>query len=746
MEDDGDFVPDYAYKTTVGVVSTRNSKIRYRNNVAYVSVHNKLNLWNVRTQEIVGVYGTRRHGISCFEVCDDHVIIGHEDGGIELVASSGDSRTFRLHRRRVSQIVLCPCGFISSSVDGTICMYDIMLEELKVAFAGNSVAVERIVLAGGLLFALCADKALRIWRESSADLDDVYAFDDHPFSLAVRGNEALVILRSGSSFLLDLATRERKSFESFSKIRNVVQRDSLLAVQTQKKFVLYKITKDSSLGLDAVLRSESSDLFTQFDFSADGLVFLTRSNGLEIVGMRDVLKQKTLFAKGSVLLNKTSSIISHATEVLQVEVRGRSVYTLSKERVIIWRRTEENKYRDAIEGVGNGACNADDLTEYTKDGLEARYWIDIERGCCFCLFNDLIIIGKGDGILVYQNSELRSEMKIGKVNALCSHNDILSVCVDTAVTFYDADFNVVDVLNVPEPVVAAKFTPCGLSFCVSALDNKIYVFNFPGLDLRISLYGHSLPVRSFSISEDSRLLLSCGADKLVKLWGLEFGECKKTFVGNALNAEFISVLHDGSGLFMFSDREIHYYRGTKKLKVFRSFSTGIVKPGDNFFVCTADRGVSLFMMQKYELLAEDESAEEEHAVVGAVADGATYERFLDFIEKLEESPSSSRAAQFYMFLEKVDFAELSSMLRVLDRAAVDLLIGIIEASAEKNVVLNIRMFLLLLSFHTGATRSHASFHGVRTSLLEKACSLRDLAGGNEAQLLVETSFERADTE
>lgn len=37
-----------------------------------------------------------------------------------------------------------------------------------------------------------------------------------------------------------------------------------------------------------------------------------------------------------------------------------------------------------------------------------------------------------------------------------------------------------------------------------------------------------LPVLAMDISDDSKLIVTCSADKNVKIWGLDFGDCHKS--------------------------------------------------------------------------------------------------------------------------------------------------------------------------------------------------------------------------
>jgi U3 small nucleolar RNA-associated protein 12 len=62
---------------------------------------------------------------------------------------------------------------------------------------------------------------------------------------------------------------------------------------------------------------------------------------------------------------------------------------------------------------------------------------------------------------------------------------------------------------------------------VGLLDNTVKVFYDDSLKFFLSLYGHKLPVMCMDISYDSKILISGSADKTVKIWGLDFGDCHR---------------------------------------------------------------------------------------------------------------------------------------------------------------------------------------------------------------------------
>ena len=71
--------------------------------------------------------------------------------------------------------------------------------------------------------------------------------------------------------------------------------------------------------------------------------------------------------------------------------------------------------------------------------------------------------------------------------------------------------------------------------------------------LFLNLYGHKLPVLSFDISSDNTLLVSGSADKSIKIWGMDFGNCHKSVFA-----------HDDSIMSVAFIRDTHYFLSASK--------------------------------------------------------------------------------------------------------------------------------------------------------------------------------------
>ena len=71
-----------------------------------------------------------------------------------------------------------------------------------------------------------------------------------------------------------------------------------------------------------------------------------------------------------------------------------------------------------------------------------------------------------------------------------------------------------------------------LMVAIGLLDNTVKVFYDDSLKFFLSLYGHKLPVLSCDFSSDGGMLVTGGADKTVKMWGMDFGDCHRSLIAH----------------------------------------------------------------------------------------------------------------------------------------------------------------------------------------------------------------------
>ena len=126
-------------------------------------------------------------------------------------------------------------------------------------------------------------------------------------------------------------------------------------------------------------------------------------------------------------------------------------------------------------------------------------------------------------------------------------------------------------LKVSDDILSICFTPDSRLLAVATLDNTVKVFFTDSLKLFLNLYGHKLPVLNMSISSDSKLIATCSADKNVRLWGLDFGDCHKAFFAHNDSIMAVSFIPHP-----VSKDETHFFFSASKDRLVKSWD------GDKF--------------------------------------------------------------------------------------------------------------------------------------------------------------------
>lgn len=178
-------------------------------------------------------------------------------------------------------------------------------------------------------------------------------------------------------------------------------------------------------------------------------------------------------------------------------------------------------------------------------------------------------------------------------------------------------------LKVSDDVLSLRFSPDARLLAVALLDNTVKVFFVDSLKLFLNLYGHKLPVLSMDISFDSKLIVTCSADKNIRLWGLDFGDCHKAFFGHQdsiLQVAFVPHNQDGNGHHFFSsskDRTIKYWDGDKFEQIQRldghhdEVWALAVSRGGNFLVSAShDKSIRVWDQTDEQIFLEEEKEKE----------------------------------------------------------------------------------------------------------------------------------------
>lgn len=123
-------------------------------------------------------------------------------------------------------------------------------------------------------------------------------------------------------------------------------------------------------------------------------------------------------------------------------------------------------------------------------------------------------------------------------------------------------------LETSDDVVAVKYShstdPTKRMVFVSTLDSTIKVFFDDTLKFFLSLYGHKLPALAVDASDDDAILASSGADKTIKIWGLDFGDTHRTLHGHQDSITDLRFVRRTHNFFTSSkDGTVRYWDGDR---------------------------------------------------------------------------------------------------------------------------------------------------------------------------------------
>ena len=178
-------------------------------------------------------------------------------------------------------------------------------------------------------------------------------------------------------------------------------------------------------------------------------------------------------------------------------------------------------------------------------------------------------------------------------------------------------------LKVSDDILAVRYSPDARLLAVSTLDSTVKVFFTDSLKLFLTLYGHKLPILSMDISYDSKLIVTSSADKNVRVWGLDFGDCHKAFFAHQdsiMAVVFVPNNNDGNGHHFFSaskDQIIKYYDGDKFEQIQKLgghhgeiWALSIAHTGEFLVSASHDKSIRIWKQTDEQVFLEEEREKE----------------------------------------------------------------------------------------------------------------------------------------
>jgi U3 small nucleolar RNA-associated protein 12 len=213
---------------------------------------------------------------------------------------------------------------------------------------------------------------------------------------------------------------------------------------------------------------------------------------------------------------------------------------------------------------------------------------------------------------------------------------------------------------------------------VSLLDMTVKIFFEDSLKLSLSLYGHKLPVNALEIASDNTTIVTVSNDKNIKIWNLQFGDCRKSIFAHQDGITGISFLGRSSEFVTISkDKTIRYwdaskYQALQKIVGHQSEVWCLAASHIGDFIATAAHDKSIRIWRKTdELLFPEEEKERE---MEEIMDASMLNENPHEKEEGEEVGQASKATISSMkaaerLVEAIEVADIETQ-KALDRKTV----------------------------------------------------------------------------
>mmetsp|Transcript_19549 Transcript_19549/g.51796 ORF Transcript_19549/g.51796 Transcript_19549/m.51796 type:complete len:937 (+) Transcript_19549:51-2861(+) len=524
-------------------------------------------LWDFeRGAELQTLQG-HRSGVSClaFERSGHLLASGSNDTDIvlwDITAESGVAR-LRGHVDQVTAVLFwegpeqaegaAPTAtrVISASKDRFVRIWSVELQLCLQTIAEHQAEVWSLTLneAQTRLVAGSADKFLRVWSLNSEA--NVSAGEELATFIGAiprpDGQGAATSLRffrpKGIDFEVLLCQGSGKTVEVF---RCFGDTDVKKRQRRRKKRVELKIKKKGDAAAEPAEKAaeeEGAD-DDQAVRAADELALLkTHRCGAKAVSL------DCCAATGTVLVGLTNNAI----EAVQLKA-GEDQHSVDVESST---GIEVPGHRTAVRAL---AVSHDDSLLMSASAECVKVWnaqtgnvvrtIVSGYGLCamFVAGNEHVLLGTKEGKLELYDLRIAEaaqevEAHTGAVYGLAErpdHKGFASCSADKMLRFFDLTFtkgksesvsfaeDAEKATELPDECLAVAFSPNGKWLCVALLNHTVQLLFADSMKFYISLYGHRLPVMSIDVSSDSALVASGSADKNVKLWSTQFGNCLRS--------------------------------------------------------------------------------------------------------------------------------------------------------------------------------------------------------------------------
>eukprot|EP00536_Pseudo-nitzschia_multiseries_P003654 jgi/Psemu1/252842/estExt_Genewise1Plus.C_570058 len=388
------------------------------------------------------------------------------------------------------------------------------------------------------------------------------------------------LIRSVQESLRKKQRRLRRRKEKSSKAKNA---------ENDEGFAKSKGQKHKSIDPDVIKASDEFEyfgtirashklkgfIFVPFKESGGGVrvVCSMATNALEVHSLTRKTEGYEKTASVVSVKISTMSMGGHPTGIRAVELSSDDALacTVSKNTTKIWNVKKRTCVQSLVPSVNNASCYG--LCTVFLPG-NTHLVLGTREGHLLVLD-----IAAGDVVYVEENAHDGAiwSMDMRRPTAQQPSIAIVTGSADKTVKFWELESQEGSsapmlvhsrTLEMSDDVIAVRYShstdPTKRMVFVSSLDSTIKVFFDDTLKFFLSLYGHKLPALAIDASDDDVILASSGADKTIKIWGLDFGDTHRTLHGHEDSVTDLRFVRRTHNFFTTSkDNTVRFWDGDR---------------------------------------------------------------------------------------------------------------------------------------------------------------------------------------
>lgn len=638
-----EYIADYEYKESISSVSEGSSVSARIGGDLIINSYEKIVIWNIETLSVVdSIIYTKESPVSaigCTEDEDPAIIVGHENGNVRFLNRAGDE-LFGL-REHVKKII----GICANS--------DVSVIYTTSAFTVVDMHTEQVISTISVDLQITSMKIHKdaLIMGSMQGIVHVYRIED-----VIKGIVEAEMMPLAGRQILDFITRE--------EIVYAVMPESIVDLRTKKEIsVNHRISKISTLNEKAFTRDTKGKY--HWMQVKDGKI----EEVAQFKNSRPVASVQ-VYGDKAVSIFADNGISVHRSKDFSVSVEGgreNLIGIVENKRTLLGITETEGKIFATCSGTDCIQTNQISMVLFEDTSM-----------ACISVNSGNYYIGKKDGTVSVRNFEGEETESIrvseSSVVSIDAKDSVIAVGTECKVVLIEG--NERDEIEYEEEVVCVKLSEDGSIVMAGLTDSTVKIHKIDGTKI-LSLYGHSVPVVDICYSGESGLIYTLGGDKLIKVWGISHGDCRRTInpidpSGIALNKNLL-IVSTGYGL-------IYYLKDTfEKVKKIE-YQTGKKRavPGQNriamvdcYLVVIRERIASLFMEGEYGTsLIEQKVLEEKAQETEEIAKEKKIYK-ISAVEELEDA------------IEKNDSEKAYESIKVLSQNDIEKTIDIMNAETQK---------------------------------------------------------------